>query len=481
MVHGLGLSAYGIYTIAFTIAGFGSYLDFGLGWTTARFVADADARGDKKQLAATIGAAVLYHAAVGLLFLAAILGSTGWIAKVGLHFQQPDELAIVKVLRIAGFSFVLSSLAGVFISSLRGSHLFARATVASVSGLTISVGGAALMARLGFGVVSAALAQLGGAAVGLLVAVCLCRKLFAPLNTRSSVFAQLRAMFEFSVWNYLNGLVQMTTSQLDKVLVGRFMGAAFLPFYTVPYGLAQRLNAVAAPAMTAIYPTATAGLYDREKFLKQYLASSRIVHMLTASGALAVLFWGPRFLSAWIGPEMSTNGSFFLRAFAIGFWILFVGSFDGSCIEGWNRPRITFCIVLFSLIAVLPLGFALSRLLDGGRSVAITVMGWQILTGLSQIVYWQRLSHYPIRRFLYGVCLPLGEMAMLAYLLAWSVGQAFVSRVAEMAVLPVMAGILAAYGFLRIFSRDERQQLISRLTFRALEFRNAAPPESLST
>src|SRR5208282_4944707 len=51
----------------------------------------------------------------------------------------------------------------------------------------------------------------------------------------------------------------------------------------------------------------------------------------TGAAAIAALLWADRFLGAWVGPEMAHQGTFFLRVFAIGFWLVSVGSVDGGC------------------------------------------------------------------------------------------------------------------------------------------------------
>ena len=472
MIHSLGFTAYGMYGLAFTIVGFGSYLDFGLGWTTARFVAEADVRRDAALLSATLRAAILYQLTVGLLFVAVVVPSADGIARFLLPSQEQHAATMTAVIRVAACSFLLSSVAGVLISALRGTRHFAMATAASVTGLTLSVGGATTVAGLGYGVVSAAFAQSVGAGAALAVAFWACRESVSRSDSRISVRSQLRAMLSFSIWNYLNRLGQLVSSELDKVVVGRFAGAAYLPFYLVPYGLTQRLNAVTGPALTAIYPTATVGQYDRTKFLAQYFSAARAVHVLTASGALAMFFWGPRFLEAWIGPEMAAHGAFFLRAFTVGFWVLSVGSFDGGCIEGWNHPRATAAIVFISLAAAIPIAITLFPIIGAAHAVAVAVAAWQISTGIGQMLYWQHLSCYPISKLRsFGV--PIVEMAFIALGISVVMGPLVSSHIIIMAVLPAMALGLGAYGVMRAFPAAERRALMRRITSRA-ELENAA-------
>src|SRR5262245_1997345 len=314
LLHGLGVEAYGVYALAFTIAGLGSYLDFGLGWTTSKFIAEADALNDAPLLASTVRAAAIYNSAVGAVAVTVLVPAAPFIARA-LHFSPSQELQIAATLRIAAVSFLFASVGGVFISSLRGTRRFAAASAISIVGLTVSVTGAAFASRQGLGVVSAALFQMFGTLLGALLGAAAfrgqLRAEWGPIGLRT----RLRQMLGFSIWSYANRLTQMFMYEADKLLVGRFAGPGALTFYAVPFGIGQRVAFIGGPAVNAMYPAAAAGQFDRDRFIHQYFRGSRLVHVLTAAVALTVFWWAERLLLVWLGPEMAHAGGFFLRVF----------------------------------------------------------------------------------------------------------------------------------------------------------------------
>jgi len=298
MLHGLGVASYGIYTLAFSVAGFGAFMDFGLGWTVSKFVAEADAQNDQLLLGATMRAGSLYFLAIGMVFVVLVVPSADWIARSVLRSSIEDAPTMAIVVRIAAVSFFCSSMGGAFISMLRGMRRFAAATLISMIGITGSVAGAAVAAWLGLGVIVAAGAQLFGAFLSMCIGAWTCHPQLGTPTSVASLRRQLRNMLGFSFWSYMNRLTQMLVLQADKILIGRFAGAAFLPVYSVPFGLAQKTNFLAGPAVTAIYPTAAAGKYDQETFMKQYFSGSHTVHIMTAAAALAVIKCEPQNITA---------------------------------------------------------------------------------------------------------------------------------------------------------------------------------------
>lgn len=465
MIHGLGLTAYGVYSLAFSVAGFGSYLDFGLSWTVSKFVAEADAQKNESRLAAIVRLAFLYNTAVGLLFMAVILLSAGWIAHSLLRFSGVEARVMAQVLRLAAVSFLFSSISGVLVSTLRGLRRFATATWIAVTAMTVSMVGAAVAARLGLGVIVATSLQLLGTVFGLTLSLWVCHGFLRNSAPGGPVVAkQLRTMLTFSAWNFMTRLIQMLTTQVDKVLVGRFAGPAMLAFYTVPYNLGQKINFLAGPAVTAIYPAAAVGQYESEAFMKQYFSGSRLVHIVTGAAAIAALLWADRFLGAWVGPEMAHQGTFFLRVFAIGFWLVSVGSVDGGCIEGWNHPKVTFAISAISFAMAVALAIMTSPFVGTVRAIALGVGGYLSFAGVGQMILWQRISKYPVGKFVWQIALPIAEMAVLGLAMTSILRHIVSARLLVMGALPAIAAVLVLWGTFRSFASDERRTILSRLT-----------------
>jgi len=202
----------------------------------------------------------------------------------------------------------------------------------------------------------------------------------------------------------------------------------------------------------------------RERFLATYFRAARLVHLVTGAGALTAIALSPLFLSSWIGPEMAERGALYLRLFVLGYWVVSVGSVDGGCVEAWGHPRGTAGVASAAGIvaAAAGLGGWLLRL-DPLVSLAVAVSVWLVATGLGYMVLWQRVSGMAVSRLFRGIGRPLLEMAVLAALVATLLGSIPMSRAAGLVSLVAVAGLLGAYGGLRMFTLAERRSLWGRL------------------
>jgi O-antigen/teichoic acid export membrane protein len=463
MVKGLGLSQYGIYSVSFSLVSLGSYLDLGLTWSTAKFVAEADKTNEPGRVGIVLLASIIYQFGVSIFFAAIVLVGGDWISATVLAMPS-DLIAITTaVLRLTAISFLVSSLASVFVSGLRGMRRFAAATLISSTATTISVVGASIVAFLGYGVIAAASAQLAGVLFGLACSYIACRTFVGRAQFGQPVWAQLRSMLGFSIWNYITRLFQMLALNADKIVLTRWAGPAVLPFYAVPFNFCQRINFLAGPAVSSIFPVAAIGRTDPEAFIRQYLSASRLVHVTTAAAAISILVWGGRFLGAWIGPEMQLNGHFFLTALTVGFWLVSVGSFDGGCIEGWNYPRRTCLISALAILAGLAVLASTWSSLGAAKSVALGVATYFSLAGIGQAIVWYFMARYPLAFQLKHVALPIAEMGLIAIVAEVVLEPRIQGRIAVIVTLFALMALLGSYGIWRAFSRDELRALTRRV------------------
>jgi O-antigen/teichoic acid export membrane protein len=466
MVSGLGYADYGAYTIAFTVAGYGAFLDLGFGWAGMKYAADAHARRDREAIAGILRALVLYQAVIGCAvagLLVAVAGPlSGWLTAA----RGSDAARIAAVLPIAGGWFALAGVNGILVGVLRGVDRHRAAAVVAGTALLLGVGGSALVVTWGHGLRTAALCQVVGALAASAMGVVTLRDLLrtgARPPSLAAAVRQLRGMLGFSLWSCVSRLAQVAMLQGDKVLAARVAGVAGLPAYVVPFGVAQKLNFLGSAAVTAVVPVAAARSQSRGDFLESYFRTARVVHLCTAAPAITVLVWAPLLLHSWVGAELAASGAGFLRALALGYWIMSVASVEAGCLEGWGHPRITALAAAGSLALAGLVFVALA--LRGERlwAVAGAVAAWMIASGVVTVIAWYCVSGFPAARLWRELVRPVGEMVVIGVAAAVLVGGRLVPGPWGLLAGVGLVALLLVYGFLRLFPGGEARALLRRL------------------
>ncbi len=466
MLKGLGLAEYGVYSIAFVVAGYGAFLDLGFGWAGIKFVAEAHARGDGARISSILWALIVYQSMVGgvLLVVLSIAAEplAHWLASGAAH----DAGRLAHILPVAALWFMLSSLTGILVGVLRGVTRYVAAAVVAGAAHTIGVGGAAVAVAWGYGLEGAVLLQIVGAASALLLAVVALRDhivVAARGAPGSSVISQLRQMLNVSLWSLTNRLVQIAVLQGDKLIAAKAAGAAGLPFYSVPFGLAQRLNVLGSAAVTAIYPVAALYGGSRDEFVETYFRASRVVHLLTAAPAITMIVLAPLLLDSWLGPLMASAGAGYLRALAVGFWIISVGSVEAGCLEGWGHARLTALAACAGVMAALVTGAVLATATGLLWAVAGAVCAWMVTTAAVNAVTWYSIAGLSMSRLRRELVYPVAEMVTLGVLAGEVVATFIPPGPVGIAACGGLCALLALYGSRRMFGIEERRMLWGRV------------------
>src|SRR5579859_442558 len=114
VVHGIGTSAYGIFTLVSVILGYVAFLDFGLTASVVRSVSRHNSSGDRAALESAIGTAFSLLIALGAVGAVAIVLVSPLVADVLLHVParlRPDALFAFQ---IAGLGFGVNMMLVVF-------------------------------------------------------------------------------------------------------------------------------------------------------------------------------------------------------------------------------------------------------------------------------------------------------------------------------------------------------------------------------
>jgi O-antigen/teichoic acid export membrane protein len=198
------------------------------------------------------------HMRVGYT-LSVSLGVICWALLAGFAPQVEDLLrlpGLTPILRVIAFVFVINSLTlSDYLLSRR--LQFGRLALAEVTSYAVGYGAVAItLAQLGYGAWAIVWGQLGQSAMRTILVTCM-----APHTIRFSLArAPLRDLLNFGGAYSIGRIALWAATQIDNVVVGRYLGAAALGFYGRAYQLVQMpanlfgqvANEVLFPAMASV-------------------------------------------------------------------------------------------------------------------------------------------------------------------------------------------------------------------------------------
>jgi O-antigen/teichoic acid export membrane protein len=305
LVHTLGDTKYGIWSIVSALTGYMALLDLGVGSAIAKYVARFKALKDYKSLNTVIASGLTIMIVVGtLLVLLSPLLAAGVVRLSGIEDSLADT--VHTLILVASLDICIFVITGVLGGAMYG---FQRFEVINAVNLTVALLKALLFYYTlsnGYGLVAmGVISLLGNVLAGIFM-------ILALRKTEPSVRIDLTkterptvvSIFQFSRFTFLSMLAMQLVYYSDAFVIGFFMSAAAVTFYTIPWSLSEytnKLTLAIAQTFTPVFSEQDAA-QGNQVIYETYVTGTKFMLFISNLLCVGVLIVGYYFLAIWMGP-----------------------------------------------------------------------------------------------------------------------------------------------------------------------------------
>jgi len=360
LVGGLGRSLYGIWEMLNRLIGYMAATD-GRPTEALRLVIAQQQTADDSIRRRSVGAALAVWI-IMLPFVALIGGTLTWFAPFLTHAPETHRSAIRLACALLVFSFMLTGLAAIPESVLRGMNLgYKRMGLQACLAIIVGVL-AALAVKEGFGLPGMGAAQIARALITGLVFWLLVRRYVPWFQVGKPTRDAVKALFSMSVWLSVGDLVAKLLLASDVLLLGWIISPTAVTMYVLTGYAAKTGLGVFVFTAGAAMP-GLGGVLGEKNFARacQLRHELRMLTWLftTVVGA-TILVWNHSFLHLWVGTRNYAGPWVDLLIVCIVLQTAFIRT-DSYIIDAALRPRGRVLIGAITVIATLGLGVTLTH------------------------------------------------------------------------------------------------------------------------
>jgi O-antigen/teichoic acid export membrane protein len=474
VVHGLGTTGYGMWTLVLSLTGYFGLFDLGIRSSVGRFVARYLALNDEARVNRTVSTAFAMLGAGGLAtFTGCALVSRFFL---GSFHIEPQFLPVVQAaLLLTGFNMALALPLGVFSSVLVALERYDILSVITIISELLRAALVLLALHAGKGLLTLAAIAVCLSITQYSVMFLFARRLYRPLAVRPRFVdrATLKELFGFSIFRFISIVAVQMIFYSDSVVVGFFLGVAMVTYYAIASTLINYARNIVSVVTDTLYPLATRldARRDEEGLRELLLLGTKLAVTVALPISVGFLFLGKQFIGLWMGPQYVSSATF-LMVLTIPQAAAMSQYASTLVLAGMAKHRVLAYVALCEGVANL----ALSSFLV--RKIGLIGVAWGMavpdLICMSIIVPWYTLRTVgmsPRKYLARAYAGPLASAlpaAAVAYALA-----TFVSR----PTLPIFAAEAAAVGgtfalaaFFLCLNSGQRSMLLRRV-------RNRVSPE----
>ena len=343
IVRHLGKDAYGVLALVWAVLGYFALLDLGLSAATIKYISKYHALGDYEKVRKVINSNLLIFVIIGVGGGAILAGITPFLLDKVL-LVPPSLIPLTRFafyVGAAGFLFTMSL--GVLTAIPNALQRYDISNLVGIVITTATTLGTVGLLAAGYWLREVVLWNLFLSVLSVALYIGIARHLLPEISWRPGFdWPTFRESLNFGSMALIQRISGAILFQLDRLLIGAFLGTAAVTFYVVPANLTQRIHGIVSRTTQVIFPVSSALQTTNQgaRLQQVYLRSAKFGAM--AGSALAVPFavLSFPFLRYWMGPEFARQGSTVLTILAASYYLSSLTAVPSSTAHGIGRPDV---------------------------------------------------------------------------------------------------------------------------------------------
>jgi O-antigen/teichoic acid export membrane protein len=343
LIRGLGADRFGLLTLTWTVIGYASVFDLGLGRALTQLVARKLGAGEDDEVPKLVWTSQLLMLLLGLMGTVVVILIAPWLTDRVLHVGVLLQSETLRTFYLLGISIpVVTSTAG-----LRG-LLEAQQCFDLVNALRFPMGafmfvGPMLILPFSRSLLPIVAVLVVGRIIAWVAHLLLCLRVVPMLRERVAWHrAAVGPLLRFGGWMTVTNVVGPVMVTMDRFLIGAMLSVTAVAYYTTPYEMVTRLWLIPGAMVGVMFPAfSTSFEQDRDRTRRLYTRSLKYLALVLFPLVLLVVVFARNGLKLWLGASFAQNSFHVLQWLAAGVLVNSLANVPFAMLQGLGRPDVT--------------------------------------------------------------------------------------------------------------------------------------------
>jgi len=363
IVKALGGESYGAFTLIGSIIGYFSLLDINVTSGSVKFVAEHDAKGEKRELFEVISFGGTIYLLIGIIGSSALFFFAESLISYVFNVSAQQNELVTLTLKIAAVGFFLNQIQ-VYLNSIPQSlNRFDITSVLEIFfGIVVPLF-SVLLLWLGYGLREMVTFRVAASGLNVLLLLWIITRLIPDFRWVWPSKVMTRKLASFSGYAYLSRIAAITYNHADRLVLGSLVSMTELTYYTVPSTLVNRLLGLTFRIASVFYPLASKmdALGDHEQLERLYLSATRYLNYINTFFVLVLSLFAYQILSWWLGDEFARSGRWIMVTMSLAMLFDSFTNLPSLLSDALGYPRITGMFTITRAAVALGLTIVLTK------------------------------------------------------------------------------------------------------------------------
>lgn len=358
----LGPERFGVWAIAGVVTSYVCLLDFGIGASFVKYIAEFYAGGDIRKINQLINSGVIFYSFLAVVIVIVTVVSRSFLLaflRIPPYLYAEAEFVFLLAVLLLAVSNALSPIAALQ-AGLQRMDISNKISIGSSIPYAMGV---VFFLENGYGL------------RGLMINNVIIFMLNSLLNTVAAfrIFPQLRFgpfLFSMEVFRklFLFGsklqvarVSSLISTHMDKLIVNRWVSLSQVVFYQLGFSVIETLKSVALLLPSAVMPAFSEmdARKESERLVEGYVRSSRYLVLAVVPLFALSFVCAPELIVIWIGNGYE-NAAVIVQILSVGWGLAVVSSMRSAMAQAIGRPGIEMRAGLVAAVLNIPLSIILT-------------------------------------------------------------------------------------------------------------------------
>lgn len=403
MLHMMGQSEYGLYSLVASVIAYLTILDLGLGNAVVRYTAKYRAERKKTEQYEMFGMFFILYIIIGVIAL--IVGSALYLnvdalfgdTMTALELNKARVMMLLLVFNLA-FTFPMS----IFSSIITAYERFVFPRVVNIIRITLNTIVMICLLHMGYKAIAMVIVQTVFNVLTLILNYIYCRKeLKIKMYFRNFKWFFLKEVAIYSFWIFLNVIMDRVYWSTGQFVLGATVGTAAVAVFAVSIQLLHLYIAFSSSISSLFLPKITSMVTSNDNYKEIsdiFIKTGRIQFIIMSFILSGFIVFGRQFIILWAGAEY--EGSYMICVlFFVALLVPLLQNIGITILQARNQMK--FRSILYIVIAAISLVFqVLLAKKWGGIGCAVAVaMALLLGQGLIMNIYYRKKQYLDIPLF----------------------------------------------------------------------------------
>ncbi len=367
IIRYIGLERFGIWSIIGVLTGYFGLLDFGIGTSFVKYLAEFHAKGEHKKISAIVNTGFVFYS---LLAVAVVVVVSFFMNPIVSFFKIPGALRgeAAFVLMVGVLLFCASNALSGFAAVQTGLQRMDISNKVSIFASTVNMLGTFYFLKNGYGLPGLMVNNVVTFCLTSIVNVFIALRLIPTLRFNPFLFDRdiFSRLFKFGYKLQISRFANLISFQNDKLLISYFLGVAPVTFYQIGSSLLTQVRQIPLLLISALVPAASEIEARKQKqyLVDLYLKGSKYLIFVAVPLMFLAMTDASLIISAWMG-EGYRLAVVVIRVLALGYLAATITGVASSIAMGVAKTEMDMKFGIFmatlniilNIILVLRIGF----------------------------------------------------------------------------------------------------------------------------